>query len=101
MVGEILNHQAQGVATNRSRERVVAGPAVHLNSMMAADYQSGVFGFKTYTVASGSCRFFVYLYSADTGDLLCVLEANRLGQRFRTDGELENNRIALMTGTIA
>ena len=48
--------------------------------MQASAYHQGIFGFKTYTAASSSFRFFVYLFSADTGKLHAVIEANRLGQ---------------------
>ena len=76
----MLKQQALGTATNRPRERVTSGPDVHLNSMRASAPDLGVFGFKTYSVASGVYRFLLYLYDAGTGDLLCILEANRLGQ---------------------
>jgi alanine dehydrogenase len=48
--------------------------------MQAVDYQQGTFGFKTYTAASGRYRFYVYLYSIQGGELLSIIEANRLGQ---------------------
>ena len=76
----VLKHQAQGLATNRPRVRVVSGPAVDLNSLQAADYESGIFGFKTYVYAPGSARMFVYLYSIEGGHLLSITEASRLGQ---------------------
>jgi len=41
---------------------------------------SGVYGFKTYTIVSGTVRYFVYLFSSETGELLAVLQAKRLGQ---------------------
>ena len=48
--------------------------------MQAAAHGLGVCGFKTYTIAGGVGRFFVYLYSADGGPPLSIMEANRLGQ---------------------
>ena len=75
-----LRHQAQGEATNRAREHVMGGPGVYLATMQAADYRLGVVGFKTYAVTPGHHRFFVYLYDADDGGLLSIIEANRLGQ---------------------
>ena len=75
-----LRHRAAGRAANRPRERVVGGPDVQVNTMLAADYELGIHGFKTYTVASGVYRFFVYLYDSESGDLLAVIEANRMGQ---------------------
>jgi ornithine cyclodeaminase/alanine dehydrogenase-like protein (mu-crystallin family) len=75
-----LIHRAQGLAVNRPRERVAGGPDVHVNTMQAADYELGVFGLKTYTLASGVYRFFVYLYGTESGELLAIIEANRIGQ---------------------
>ena len=68
------------MAENRPRGHDIAGPGVYLAWMQAADYQSGIFGFKSYTASSGVFRFLVYLHSADTGEVLSILEANRLGQ---------------------
>ena len=79
-VEEALKQQALGSAVNRPRARVVAGPGVGLYSMQAACHYLDVFGFKTYTVASEGYRFLVYLYRTDTGELLSVLQAGRLGQ---------------------
>jgi ornithine cyclodeaminase/alanine dehydrogenase-like protein (mu-crystallin family) len=80
VVENSLRHRAAGRATNRPRERVVGGPDVQVNTMLAADYELGIHGFKTYTVASGVYRFFVYLYDSESGDLLAIIEANRMGQ---------------------
>ena len=79
-VEEALKQQALGSAVNRPRARVVAGPTAGLYSMQAACRYLDVFGFKAYTVSSEGYRFLVYLYSADTGELLSVLQAGRLGQ---------------------
>lgn len=78
-VEEVLSHQALGVATNRSRYRV-AMPTSHLNLMAAGDTQLGVTGVKIYTVSRKGARFLVLLYSAENGDLLAMIEADRLGQ---------------------
>ena len=40
----------------------------------------GLLGVKTYTVVKGSYSFQVSLYDANTGELLCYTQANRLGQ---------------------
>lgn len=79
-VDRSLRHRAAGLATNRPRERVVGGPDIQVNTMLAADYALGVHGFKTYTLAGGVYRFYVYLYDSDDGLLLAIIEANRLGQ---------------------
>jgi len=80
VVENSLRHRAAGNATSRLRERVVGGPDVQVNTMLAADYEQGIHGFKTYTVASGVYRFFVYLYDSESSDLLAIIEANRMGQ---------------------
>ncbi len=73
-------HRAHALAANNPRERAVGGPDVFVNTMLGTDYALGVHGFKTYTVASGIMRFFVYLYDSATSGLLAIVEANKLGQ---------------------
>ena len=75
-----LLHQADGDALNRPRHRLTAGADTHVNTMMAADNAIGAFGFKTYTFAGGVYRFFVFLSDSRSGELLAIVEANRLGQ---------------------
>ena len=75
-----LRRQADGDALNRPRQRLNAGPDTHVNTMMAADNALGVFGFKTYTFAGGVYRFFAFLSDSRSGELLAIVEANRLGQ---------------------
>ena len=75
-----LFHQAAGNAINQPRRRLTAGPDTHVNTMMASDAEWGVFGFKTYTYAGGVYNFFVFLSDSDTGALLAIIEANRMGQ---------------------
>ena len=48
--------------------------------MGAALPTRGVIGYKAYTAFRGKTRFHVMLYSADTGELLAMLQADRLGQ---------------------
>lgn len=79
-VESVLRRQADGSALNLPRQRLMAGPDTHVNTMMASDSELGVFGFKTYTYAGGVYRFFVFLSDNRTGDLLAIVEANRLGQ---------------------
>jgi len=78
-VEEVLRHQAEGAATNRPRYRVAAG-ASQLHVLAAGDRALGVYGLKAYTVSRKGARFLVLLYDAQTGDLLAVIEADRLGQ---------------------
>tara|TARA_Y100000310_G_scaffold181241_1_gene181153 strand:+ start:9250 stop:10170 length:921 start_codon:yes stop_codon:yes gene_type:complete len=79
-VDESLMHRAHALAANNPRERAVGGPDVYVNTMLGIDHALGVHGFKTYTVASGVFRFFVYLYDSATSGLLAIVEANKLGQ---------------------
>ncbi len=81
MVEAALRQQAAGAATNMPRGHTIAGPGVMLAHMAAALHEEGVFGFKVYSIVDGKYQFFVLLYSVDSGDLLAVLEANRLGRR--------------------
>jgi ornithine cyclodeaminase/alanine dehydrogenase-like protein (mu-crystallin family) len=78
-VEEILRDQAEGRATNRPRYRV-ATPVSQLHVMAAGDHRLGVFGFKAYTASKKGARFLVMLYDSATGDLLAMIEADRLGQ---------------------
>jgi ornithine cyclodeaminase/alanine dehydrogenase-like protein (mu-crystallin family) len=78
-VEEALGDQASGQATNRPRYRV-AMPASQLHVMAAGDHRLNIFGFKAYTVSKKGARFLVMLYEADSGDLLAMIEADRLGQ---------------------
>lgn len=80
VVEDVLKQQAQGNAVNRPRGHDIAGPGVFLGHMQGVLHQQGVMGFKTYSVAPGMLRFLVYLYSIETGELLCIMQAGRLGQ---------------------
>ena len=75
-----LLHQAGGNAINQPRQRLNAGPDTHVNTMMASDSEWGVMGFKTYTFAGGVYNFFVFLSDTSSGELLAIIEANRMGQ---------------------
>ena len=74
-----LRAQATGDATNEPRRRVRANGAI-LMTMSGAIASQGVFGFKAYSVARGKARFHVNLYDTATGELLAIMEADRLGQ---------------------
>ncbi|HEV8339401.1 MAG TPA: ornithine cyclodeaminase family protein [bacterium] len=71
-----------GRAVNRPRQRVaVEGGTLHV---MAAGLPSwGVFGLKSYAVTRDGRRFVSLLYSAESGELLAMMEAEGLG-RLRT-----------------
>jgi alanine dehydrogenase len=69
--------QAVGRAWTNPRHRLrLPGATLH----MMAGAIPGYFGFKAYTVASGKTKFLFFLYSAQTVDLLAMIEADALGQ---------------------
>src|SRR4051794_38186509 len=73
--------QDAGHATNRPRDRVrTPGGALTLHMLVAALETEGVIGFKAYTAGRSKVRFMVALFASDTGQLLCLMEADRLGQ---------------------
>lgn len=78
-VEEVLRDQAEGQATNRPRSRV-AMPTSQLHVMSAGDKRLGVTGVKVYTASRKGARFLVLLYDAESGDMLAMIEADRLGQ---------------------
>lgn len=78
-VEEVLRDQANGQATNRPRYRV-AMPASQLHVMAAGDRRLGITGVKAYTASRKGARFLVLLYDAESGDMLAMIEADRLGQ---------------------
>ncbi|MFY9609519.1 MAG: ornithine cyclodeaminase family protein [Blastocatellia bacterium] len=78
-VEEVLRDQAEGLATNRPRHRV-AMPASQLHVLAAGDKRLGVTGLKVYTGSRKGARFLVLLYDAESGDMLAMIEADRLGQ---------------------
>lgn len=71
--------QATGDATNEPRRRVRANNAV-LMTMSGAIASLNVFGFKAYSFARGKARFHVNLYDTATGNLLAMMEGDKLGQ---------------------
>ena len=71
---------ADGQATLQYRQRLhVPGKGV-LNHMAAADLTTGYMGLKIYSIAPEGARFLVTLFSAATGELLALIEADYLGQ---------------------
>jgi len=70
--------QAAGRAWTNSRSRLrLPGATLH----MMAGAIPGYFGYKAYTVGGGKAKFFFFLYSAQTVDLLAMIEADALGQK--------------------
>jgi alanine dehydrogenase len=72
-------HLAQGQAENRPRYRIPLSGG-QLNVLAAADLELGVTGLKSYVGFPEGARFVVLLFSADSPDLLALIEADRLGQ---------------------
>ncbi len=68
----------QGSAINRPRQRVRVPKGV-LHVMPA--YARGYLGFKYYSAFRPKTRFWFHLIDANNGDLLCVMQADRLGQQ--------------------
>jgi ornithine cyclodeaminase/alanine dehydrogenase-like protein (mu-crystallin family) len=71
-----------GRAVNRPRQRVAVDGGT-LNVMAAGLPAWGVFGLKSYAVTRDGRRFVSLLYSAESGQLLAMMEAEGLG-RLRT-----------------
>jgi alanine dehydrogenase len=70
--------QAVGRAWNNPRNRLrLPGTTLH----MMAGAIPGYFGYKAYTVTAGKTNFLFFLYSAQTTDLLAIIEADALGQK--------------------
>jgi ornithine cyclodeaminase/alanine dehydrogenase-like protein (mu-crystallin family) len=70
--------QAAGRAWTNPRNRLrLPGTTLH----MMAGAIPGYFGYKAYTVTAGKARFFFFLYSSQTTDLLAMMEADALGQK--------------------
>jgi len=82
-VETIFRLQATGEATNESRRRVRTQGAVLMTMSGAvanfAEFK-GLLGLKAYTVARGAARFYVSLFDAMTGELLALIEGDKLGQ---------------------
>ena len=73
-----FREQAVGRAWNNSRNRLRL-PGITLHMMAGAI--PGYFGYKAYTVSAGKTQFFFFLYSAETAELLAMIEADTLGQK--------------------
>jgi alanine dehydrogenase len=71
--------QARGDAINQSRRRLHL-PAGTYHTMVAADLSLQTFGQKAYTSFPPRTRFLFMLHDAGSGDLLAIIEADRLGQ---------------------
>jgi ornithine cyclodeaminase/alanine dehydrogenase-like protein (mu-crystallin family) len=78
-VEEVFRWQGEGKLTNRPRVRLpVPGGLLHV--MPAALPEARVMGLKAYATVRGGAKFVVLLFSAESGGLLAVIEADKLGQ---------------------
>jgi alanine dehydrogenase len=78
-VEEVFRWQGEGKLANRPRVRLpVPGGLLHV--MPAAVPEARVMGLKAYATVRGSAKFVVLLFSTESGALLAVIEADRLGQ---------------------
>jgi ornithine cyclodeaminase/alanine dehydrogenase-like protein (mu-crystallin family) len=87
-VEAVFKSQAAGDATNEPRRRLRAGGAVlqvmsaavsGFNDSFGGEYK-GLLGLKSYVVTRNKARFYVNLYDAESGELLALIEADKLGQ---------------------
>jgi alanine dehydrogenase len=69
-------------AVNRPRDRILL-PHVSMHYMAGALPESQQMGIKIYTAARNAIRFLLLLFDTETGELLCVMQADHLG-RIRT-----------------
>jgi ornithine cyclodeaminase/alanine dehydrogenase-like protein (mu-crystallin family) len=75
----VLRQHAEGLATNRARRRV-ALPKSGLNVMFAGAPEMDALGLKAYTVAKGGARFYTMLFDPETGELLSLIQSDKMGQ---------------------
>ncbi len=78
-VEEAFRLKGEARAENTPRRRCSLGKGF-LHVMSASLPSLGVAGLKTYTSLEGKTRFLVQLYSAADGNLLALMEADKLGQ---------------------
>ena len=78
-VEEAFRQHGRGRAVNRPRQRAITDSGV-LHIMSAAMPARGVMGVKAYGSTRGGTRFLSLLYDAQTGEVLALMEADRLGQ---------------------
>jgi ornithine cyclodeaminase/alanine dehydrogenase-like protein (mu-crystallin family) len=78
-VEEALRQHGQGQASNQPRRRIFVPNGI-LHVMSGGMPAWGVMGLKAYAAVKGKVRFVVLLFSTETGELLALIEADRLGQ---------------------
>ncbi len=78
-VEEAFKRQDAALVQNHPRRRLRVPNGI-LHAMEAADLGLGRMGLKVYTSFGARARFLVLLYDSSNGDLLALIEADRLGQ---------------------
>ncbi len=78
-VENVLRQHAEGKATNRARRRV-ALPKSGLNVMFGGAPEIGALGLKAYTAARSAYRFYTMLFDPESGELLAMMQSDKLGQ---------------------
>ena len=79
VVEDAFRAWGRGQAINHPRRRIRV-PEGFLHVMEAALVDENVMGLKTYATASGGTTFVVQLFDSETGELIALIDANRLGQ---------------------
>jgi ornithine cyclodeaminase/alanine dehydrogenase-like protein (mu-crystallin family) len=80
-VEEVSRKQAEGSVVVHPRRRFELPQQGFFHYMAAMDSAAGFVGMKQYTYVKGKLRFLVPLYSAITGELLALIEADYMGQQ--------------------
>ena len=82
VLDEAFAHAGAGQVEIKPRSRIRM-PNGFFHFMSASDAEHGVFGYKAYPsfAGPGGSKFLVMLYDFETGQLLALLEAGRLGQQ--------------------
>jgi len=71
---------AEGTAVLHPRRRLPMARKGLLNYMAASDSAGGYMGLKIYTISPNGVRFVVLLFSARSGEMCALMEADYLGQ---------------------
>jgi ornithine cyclodeaminase/alanine dehydrogenase-like protein (mu-crystallin family) len=79
-VEDISHKQAEATVIVHPRRRFELPDRGYFHYMAALDIGDGYVAMKQYTYVKGKLRFLVPLYSATTGELLALIEADAMGQ---------------------